>query len=393
MNKKYCIYSALMMLLMASQPAFSMGGGKKLVFSAAKALGAGTGIGLGLAVANKSYNDRNNFNRKLDESGSVRNSLPQEAQQEFFLGSLIPEIPVPIEVEQFARKRMEELSVPNARSMKVMCIPFGSSWGAINDKALCVGMNDTMELKRALQNKLLLVERYNNCLEVRSQLEHNIIKREKKRILSDLDRLIDEQEKNTLMEFDRFLVEAKNEIDRSSRVIARETMILGHEAWHIINEDTKKLNYALGTIPVGVQVVSSAISRTFNKIFGIKDPKTWFRTILRSSAAVGSIVPKLLLAGIGRIAYDRHVEANADEFACKNAQSLEQLEEFRSFFQRIEDDVEKKVPNHKDLSEASRKWQLKLAYFIKDPNHPYPGDRVKDVQKHIDQWKKDHKEE
>jgi len=390
-NKKYLVYSGLMMLLMASQPSFSMG--KKLVLNGAKLIGGGTGIYWGLSAANEKYNTYNNIERKLAEVVRVGDLFPEEIQKELRRKGAIAAIAAPVEVEKFARKRMKELNVAGAQSMPVVCVVSGT-WAVRGGKALRAGMKEVMELNAALTYKPLLLEQYKQLLQKRSQLNDYITKKNRGSTLATFFLGEPKYSKEDLIIVDTHLDELKKSIDQLDRIIKRDTIILGHEAGHCINEDYKKKIYASAVIPVGVQAVSSTISSTFNKVLGIKNPKTWLRTLFRSSGAVVSIVPKLYISSLAMIPYSRYIETNADDFACKTAKSVEELEAFRDFFKKEEDDLLKKIEETVSVqSEEEGEKLLRWIQWKTDPDHPHLGDRVKHIQEYIDQRNKNPKVE
>jgi hypothetical protein len=358
MNKKHLIYTILAMLLMASQPSFAMG--QKLVFYGAKLLGAGTGIGLASKVVYEEYNDYINFNNKLSKTGNVGYSLRQEERED--LGINESDNSVSDNIEEFLRKKLGEVGVPNANNVYISS---GDQWASIYDKALIVDKKEIDDLDFALRYRLPLSEAYKKALNKRSQLDDT----------KDVDKHINIVKKQM------------NEFDKSIGLVS---MTASHEAKHMINEDSKKSAHIVLASACGIQALSSTISGAVNKIFSIQKPKTWPKVLLRSSGAIVSIVPKLVLLDLIDQKYHRYQEAGADEFACKKAQSIDELKAYSDFFVRAEDKLKRMVPVVPGESETERMNRLRSEYAFLDRGHPYPADRVKNVQKHIDQWKEEH---
>lgn len=128
--------------------------------------------------------------------------------------------------------------------------------------------------------------------------------------------------------------------------MALSAMSLRHEVSHVINDDVKRKTYALMWIPAAVQGVCSSASYGFNKLFNIKSPKKLVPALFRSSLAVGSIPVKITLSTLGMISSMRHYEKQADQYACENAGSRLELEEFEKFFQAHSDDFKKILKNN-----------------------------------------------
>lgn len=304
----------------------------QLVFRGAKVIGSGAVPCLTAYSAHKKYQDYEKFQDNLDKCGNFRMALSEQSREFFF--PFGDDTPMPKRVEEFAKKRMEKVGVPRAQSMPMSTQIIVKDWAATYDRVLLAGEKSLNELDKALS-------------------------------------------------------------DNDKKVIARHNIILTHEASHVINEDVKKFILVGPVVASGLQMVSSTMSYAFNKTCGIENPKTWLRTLARSSMAIGSIVPKLGLTGIGIIAYQRHREAMADKFACENAETRLELEEFRDFFREHEDILKKHAPAlHPSIeqNEVNQQRWLRLVAFNKDHVHPYPSDRADMVQKYIDNWDAEHKE-
>lgn len=161
---------------------------------------------------------------------------------------------------------------------------------------------------------------------------------------------------------------------------ARNTMSLKHELAHVIYKDFQHGAYALVAIPLAVEAVSFGATSVFRKLCNIEEPKTLIKTMLRSSAALGSIVPKSLLSAALLISFWRYREKRCDKFACEHAESRLELEEFAKWHK--ENESPHATGNRRDI---------RLAEFEKDPVHPAPVDRKEMVEEYIAQWDAAHK--
>ena len=352
MNRKYVICTVLTMLLTVFQPSFGMS--QKFVFYGAKLLGAGTGVGLGFKALYEEYSDCFNFNNKLSKTGNVGYSLRQEEREIFDISEV--DSSVSIEGQEFLRKKLAEVGVPNAHDVYIAS---GNQWGSVYDKALIVDRNEMFDLEWALRDKPSYSEVHKELLNLRSRL-------------------------NDTKDVDNHINILKKRMDEFDNSIGLVSMTASHEAKHMINGDRKKSAYVTLASACGIQVLSSTISGAVNKIFNIQRPKTWSKTLLRSSGSIVSIVPKLILLDLIEQKYHRYQEAGADEFACQKAQSVDELKAYRDFFVRYEDKLERMVPVVAGESEAERMNNLRNEYAFIDRDHPYPADRVANIQKHID---------
>jgi hypothetical protein len=157
--------------------------------------------------------------------------------------------------------------------------------------------------------------------------------------------------------------------------IARNAMLLKHELAHIINKDFQNGTYALVAIPLVVEALSFGTTSVFRKLCNIEEPKTLIKTMLRSSAALGSIVPKSLLSAALLIPFWRYREKRCDKFACEHAESRLELEEFAKWHKK----------NESPYATGNRR-DIRFAEFEKDPVHPAPVDRKEMVEAYIAKW-------
>jgi hypothetical protein len=166
----------------------------------------------------------------------------------------------------------------------------------------------------------------------------------------------------------------------SKAIVDENTMILRHELKHMINHDVQKSAYALGLAPLVVEGACSGTTYAFNKICGIEAPKRFLGTVFRSSVAIGSIVPKLMLSLASIGFYKRYEETQADKFACEHAESRSELEAFANFFKKYE---------NPEWASKSRN-EIRLLAARKDPIHPAPVDRKEMVESYLPKWDRDH---
>lgn len=173
-----------------------------------------------------------------------------------------------------------------------------------------------------------------------------------------------------------------NEItaDQDNAKIARERMVLWHEFGHIAHKDYQNGTYALVAIPMAVEALSFGVTSAFRKLCNIQEPKTLAKTVLRSSAAIGSIIPKAFISIVSTMLLHRYHESRADKFACEHAESRLELEEFAKWHEKRES----------PYATGSRN-DIRFAEFEKDPSHPAPVDRKEMVEAYIDQWDAAHK--
>lgn len=167
-----------------------------------------------------------------------------------------------------------------------------------------------------------------------------------------------------------------------------------HEIKHILNKDAQKSIYAWVIAPCIVQAGSSTVSYGFNAIFKRQSPKKILSCIGRSLMATGAIIPKGLLSLWGVIAHNRHLEVEADRFACKHAESKQELEAFKIFFDKVEKDYEQVLMEdsyYANADEKARNWIMELVQFESDIEHPRAAHRSAMIQQYIESWDEEHK--
>lgn len=326
MIKKNFGYIVLMTILMVVKPSFSM---HQLIFRGAKLVGKGTLPVLGGALSYHQIKKHNQFSKDMDEAGSNPKVMADVINNAPIIRGLqvFDDFP-PKAVEELLRNRWMKIGHPLVQTMPIVVTKTsGIPAVAICNKAVGIGYDEVNTLNDALLGK----------------------------------------------------------IDNSKEVIAGQKMISLHEIFHIINNDSKNRFYALGIAPIAVEAMSSGVTYGFNKICHIEVPKTWLKTVARSSLAVGSIVPKLCFNLFAVCSYHKYGEFCADRFACENAETREELIAFRDEFRKYQHDFEQEYQFQKDTN-------FRLEYTKVDPAHPYLGDRADMVQKYIDKWDAEHKE-
>lgn len=221
------------------------------------------------------------------------------------------------------------------------------------------------------------------------------------------------------LEFSLHFVQRGIQSYRNEEVIDVNTQALKHEIGHLKNKDCERRIYAQALMPLCVQGVCSTASGCWNKIWNIKSPKTFKTFLLRSCGAAGSIVPKLLLSGLGMVGFKRYQEQMADIFACEKAESRSELEARRKDFQEHTSNFTQFL-KHPDFSEVAptmknlfffacmsgyiRLYKLdeldaitlqsskhedrmfRMMQTVLDEDHPYPADRAAMAQEYLDKW-------
>jgi hypothetical protein len=174
-------------------------------------------------------------------------------------------------------------------------------------------------------------------------------------------------------------VNNKTTMLKDNSEIARDVMFLKHEFAHIINKDSQYRTCSVVAIPLAIEALSFGAISAVRKLCNIQEPKTLTKTILRSSVAIGSIVPKGLLSLASVLFLWRSHETRCDKFACEHAESRLELEEFAKWHK-----------NNESLYATGSRNDIRFAEFEKDPTHPAPVDRREMVETYIAQWDTTH---
>lgn len=357
-NKKVLQYSLLILPLGLFAPSFGMS--QKLVFYGAKVVGIGTALTVGAKATYDAHKDLISFNDKFSTTGDIASSLSAEEVEEYGLDRNYD--PLSPAAEKFIRNKLGQVGIANAQNVPIVV---GNQYGAIYDKALIVDSSEVSDLERALDWSPKYLESYEQLLSIRSKAEAD-------------------KDDGKVKEAESHLYTLKKELLTMSREAGLVSMSVGHEAKHMLSNDGKNSIHMPLLYACGVQACSSSISLAFNKIFKIQRPQTWPKLLLRSSGTVASIVPKLVLMSLIDQKYHRCKEAQADEFACEKAETIIELNSYRDFFLAEEDALKRAFPIMPGQSEKDRMKSLRSAYASIDQDHPYPGDRAADIQKHID---------
>jgi hypothetical protein len=287
-------------------------------------------------------------------------------------------------IDTWGKEKMKQLKVPNAESIPFI---YGFGWATGREKFIMVPRSESYQISKALE------------LKNKSSLGNFFYKI-------------------------RFLG------DDPDKKIALHSMLLKHEIGHIIKKDDSNAVYALATMPVAVEALSFGVTSAFRKLCNIQSPKTFVKTTLRSCSALGAIVPKALIGSAAYIFSNRYKEARADKFACKNAESRLELEEFEKFFQKPTNDSLKEkdvgslmfyylltgrfdnIPkgvrkefieytekgllemsrqlNDPDISEKRKNILKNILHVANDPDHPHHQKRAENVRKYINKWDAEH---
>ena len=169
-------------------------------------------------------------------------------------------------------------------------------------------------------------------------------------------------------------------INRYDKIIARDAMILKHELGHIVNKDIENKKYVAASVPLGVEAISFGITSGFKKLYKINPPKKLMSAALRSSGAVGAIIPKALLNIALFIEFERYEESRADKFACKNAESRLELEQYAHAF------------GEQENPDWATKNRMKVRWLegSNDLTHPCFADRREMVESYLVKWDAEH---
>jgi hypothetical protein len=336
MNKKYVIYSMLMMLLIANKSSFSM---QHLVFRGTQVASAGLCIGIGLKNAHDS-------NKQLKE----------------------PVLGVHVQgpVKKWAEKEMAHLGVPKIPLMYAL----RHNWSILSDRKLCIPENEAQSLERAL-----------DC-EQRFLRERNTLEQSKKWHKQYGTLLL----ANRFMLLDYHIDRMNNAIKMSRDEIASYKSTLRHEFGHFINQDMHRKMHAMAWIPIVVQSGCSGITYAFNKLGAIKPPSSMNSALLRSSLAVGSIPMKIFLTELGMKMHSQYLEVGADKFALENAQSRQELVARSDYFSRRANFFEENGLKQK-------RNYLQIIYSRLKGTHPPDRCRANMAQAYIDKWDAEHPDE
>jgi hypothetical protein len=310
MNRKLLMYGFFAFALSSTKASFAMNGPKALL-NGSKLLSGAAIPAFAMAITYK----KNEIYKENKNS-----SNPFKAQQEKF--------PVPANVKEFARGRMQLVGVHDAEKIPVVQSnkEYSSPCSVVSDCALFIRETEIKKLDEILRKE------------------------------ADGKKLDAEE------------VQTKDKM----------AMIISHESWHYMNEDCKTSIMVPMAGTIAVQGGSSMLSYAFNKAYNIQAPQTWKQARLRSLGAFAVLPLKAAIADWVELGVSREIETRADDFACKNAQSREALVAYQDFFKTRESMVK----------DATKINQFLMGIGFK--RHYDDGDRAKEVQKYIEEWDKNH---
>jgi len=321
-------YIVLMMILLVGKPTFAM---QQLVFRGAKLIGKGALPILGGALSYGEAKKYNQFCKDIDAAGNNRKLLANLINNTPRLGIQVFDEPIPKAMEDLLKNRWKKIGNPSLQTLPILIAKpytFFAPVAALCDKGMVISYDEYQNLNDALLGR---------------------------------------------------------SGDNPDKIITEQKIVSLHEISHIINSDAGNQFYVLGIIPVVVETASSGATHLFNKAYPVEVPKTWLKTALRSSAAVGSIIPKLGLSFVGLLSYIRHRETCADRFACENAENRYELEVFRDMFRKEQSAFEEQ---YEGPDGALKDILLRVEHAKFDLVHPYLGDRADMVQGYLDKMDK-----
>lgn len=332
MNQKYLKYSLSIMFLTVCNPSFAMGG---KVFKLARFVGVTTLPTYGLYKAHKR-------NEVIQEAHKTVNPITDEFLQKWF------------------KEQKEQLNIPNAES--ILLIGNGY-WGSLTDKKnsyITLSASDAFRLSNALINQSEAEKEAKEYLKELKKLHRRKANRSYIGFFSNSD--------DELIKSYEWLIDLENQsIDRYKTIIARDSMILKHELGHIVRKDSQRCTYSMAIIPLGIEMLSFGAISTFKKLYNMQPSVLGEIMPLRSCLSMAAIAPKALIGCITYYCFSRHTERQADEFACKNAQSRLELEMYVNYFKEFEDNGQ-------------------YVSFT----HPDDIDRIKMGKGYINKWDREH---
>jgi len=193
---------------------------------------------------------------------------------------------------------------------------------------------------------------------------------------------------------DKMVRAAPNTIDTLSRIFAKKPQdrtaaenkevatnaaLAKHELFHVIHKDTMNQVYADFWIPATVQAVSSITRYSLATVYKMQTPKTASQHIAMSCLTIAGLHCKLIASDRSKIIYARHLETQADEFACKHS-NRQELEAFAQDFKQHEQTI---LNSRKYRAIKHDPSLVKWTFFFSNDPHPYSGDRAAMVEKYL----------
>lgn len=164
----------------------------------------------------------------------------------------------------------------------------------------------------------------------------------------------------------------KNIAAEEQKELNGKAFAVKHEVGHYIRQDTFYRNCASLLIPSTIQAITSTFGYACTKVCGIKAPRTKIASISRGSLLMLSLLLKDRAATIASIAYNRHQEKQADQFALEHA-SADEISAAIDFFRVLEVDfLLSYVKDHPNCTVGQVWW----GHFFLEGKHPYPADRA-----------------
>jgi len=337
MNKKYVSYSLLIGFLTFNSLSFSMHNAPRFIYYGSKALASSALPLATMVILHKVAKDEE---EKIADLPDVKSKSPI--------------------VQEWAESIIEK----SGCSKDDFSLKYGESWASFsnaNAKYIRIPMIESLLLESALQQK------------------RNANRWQRMTIFEKF-------EESLFGSFDEPMVSMENynqHIDESS-------MVLKHEIGHIVANDGENSRRMKLAIPIAIETVCFGTSFAFNKLCKISPPKTIMKSLMRSGLAFGGIIPKRLCFFPIYFTYSRYREAEADKFACENAETKKELEASYAYWRLSEEDFEKKCCSEQLASTDLTEIDLRSKYKAFDPGHPYPADRADMVQKYINEWDAKH---
>ncbi len=223
------------------------------------------------------------------------------------------------------------------------------------------------------------------------------------------------------------------------KVIDWDLFSLKHEVGHLRGKHTKKETVAWALAPLAIQTLFNTMNVGVKKSLGMNSvPKTSLGVFGRSLLAFGGIIPKVGIGIAGLLLYNRHLEWQADRYACKNTKTKQELIAARDKFEdsagefvynlydeRILDNKLDEIFGNDEYSDLQKiaicesiaprvqslgrelfekdynivqvkkdhpfkyryfKFLLRSAHFVLDQYHPYPGDRAEAIDRALQEF-------
>jgi hypothetical protein len=271
----------------------------------------------------------------LTGGGFVSAGLVACAYNKFLINKPIENEPMPEEVQQFIRNIMRKCGSPNADTLPLVISETleGFSWHSLRGKAIGAPLANINELELALKQNDEASEAHKKFV----------------------------------------------------------SMVIKHELCHNMENDSNKTAYSLALIPIVTQSFCTLTSSAINKLFGWRPPQTYTSCFFRSTLNVAMLAPKVAVALVGYFWYLQSREWAADEFACKNAWSRTELDEYQNRFIMNHDALVKMMReegafNSEEVPPEVEYMGAKIFLLYVDPLHPCYLDRANFIEGFKQKW-------